>query len=274
MNQPLPVAYKNRYPFALSCPSFIFPAGYSENVRRLGSCVDEIELLFFESRPDSLPSPVEIRELKTLSRDLDLTFNLHLPTDVSLAAAGRKEREQALEGMLRALDRARELAPTAMTLHLPGPERADDAKTLPAWQERVEQSAARLLDKSGLTAACFALENLDYPFDWLDDLLDRFDFSVCMDIGHLLFHQQDCGAFFRRYGRRITVIHAHGVVPGRDHLALDRLDSSQRRQLGSIISGFRGSLSLEVFNRQDLAASLDCLAGIWDNIGHETSARK
>ncbi|MFW6236790.1 MAG: hypothetical protein ACOC3F_00200, partial [Desulfosudaceae bacterium] len=63
MNQPLPVAYKNRYPFALSCPSFIFPAGYSENVRRLGSCVDEIELLFFESRPDSLPSPVEIREL-------------------------------------------------------------------------------------------------------------------------------------------------------------------------------------------------------------------
>ena len=42
-------SYKGQYPFRLGTTSFIYPAGYADNVTLIGPCVDEIELLFFES---------------------------------------------------------------------------------------------------------------------------------------------------------------------------------------------------------------------------------
>ncbi|MFO8049365.1 MAG: cobamide remodeling phosphodiesterase CbiR [Desulfosudaceae bacterium] len=274
MNDSLTTAHKNVYPFTLSCPSFIYPAGYSDNVRRLGASVDEIELLLLESNPTCLPPAKEIRALAGLAREQDLTFNIHLPTDVSLAAVEQTRREQALAGICRALDLSRELEPTSLTLHLPGPDRPDEPEQLSAWQDRLEEAAVRLLEQSDLPASRFALENLDYPFSWLDRLLDRFDFAVCMDTGHLMFHHQDCLDFFQRYRHRIAIIHTHGVAGGRDHLALNRLNQRQTRDVSTIFSSFQRSLSLEVFNLPDLAASLDYLAGIWDNIKNKSVTQK
>jgi hypothetical protein len=54
--QDLPRSYKKRYPFRIGTTSFIYPAGYTENVARLGPHVDEIEILMFESHPDSRPT--------------------------------------------------------------------------------------------------------------------------------------------------------------------------------------------------------------------------
>ena len=49
-------AHKSGYPFRLGTTSFIYPAGWAENVARLAPLVDEVELLFFESQiPGSLP---------------------------------------------------------------------------------------------------------------------------------------------------------------------------------------------------------------------------
>ena len=48
---PLDIVCKNVFPFALACPSFVYPAGYVDNIRHLAPFVDEIQLLFFESRP-------------------------------------------------------------------------------------------------------------------------------------------------------------------------------------------------------------------------------
>jgi len=81
----LPKSYKGLYPFKIGTTSFIYPAGYAQNVKMLGPYVDEIELLLFEGAPDSLPSTQEIKKLLSLSKEFDLTYNVHLPTDISLS---------------------------------------------------------------------------------------------------------------------------------------------------------------------------------------------
>jgi hypothetical protein len=84
MYPPLPKSYKGLYPFKLGTTSYIYPDGYTQNVKMLAPYVDEIELLLFESAPDSLPSNHEIKKLLLLSNEFDLTYNVHLPTDISL----------------------------------------------------------------------------------------------------------------------------------------------------------------------------------------------
>ncbi len=259
----LKTSYKKFYPFTLSCPSFIYPAGYVENVSALGAYVDEIELLLFESDPASLPSAEEMGQLKHLAAELNLTYNIHLPVDVSLAAEDEDQQDLAVSGILRAIDRSRPLLPTSYTLHLPCPAEHRDSSGHTRWLSRLENNSRRLLWQSGLPASAFAVETLDYPFFWLDDLIRQMGFSVCFDTGHLMVAGEDCRAFFRRYRDRIAILHIHGVAAGRDHLALDRLNRDQRRVIGEIISGFPKTISLEVFSESDLAASLNHLAQIW-----------
>ena len=64
MERLMPTSLKRRFPFRLATTSFIHPAGYTVNVRRLAPLVDEIELLFLER--DHLPSVNEINELNLL----------------------------------------------------------------------------------------------------------------------------------------------------------------------------------------------------------------
>ena len=82
---PLDTDCKQAFPFSLACPSFVYRAGYADNVRHLAPAVDEIQLLFFESRSaQSLPSQRLIRELAELADDKALTYSVHLPTDIYL----------------------------------------------------------------------------------------------------------------------------------------------------------------------------------------------
>ncbi|HAR34621.1 MAG TPA: sugar phosphate isomerase, partial [Desulfobacter sp.] len=65
-------------PFRLGTTSFIYPDHIIPNVKKIGAFFDEIELLVFESKPKEIPSPDDVKELAGLSRDLNLTYNVHL----------------------------------------------------------------------------------------------------------------------------------------------------------------------------------------------------
>ena len=77
-----PPVLKGAFPFRLAATSYIIPADILPNVRFLGPFVDEVELVLFESAYESnLPSEETIRELKSLASGMNLTYNVHLPTD-------------------------------------------------------------------------------------------------------------------------------------------------------------------------------------------------
>ncbi len=265
-NIEISTTFKKHYPFRLACPSFIYPAGYADNVRRLGACVDEIELLLLESAPECLPLKNEIHELAALKNDSEITFNIHLPTDIHFEDGKPASGNTAVDALLQAIDLARPLEPVSWTLHVPFNGEPDNEDGIIAWQERVRHNLKRLLSVSGLPARIVAIENLDYPLEYLDAVIRELDFSICLDTGHLMVQGKDCVDFYRTWQERIIIIHTHGVQSGRDHLPLDRLSRVQTEQITHILQAFEQSLSLEVFSLPALTASLDYLDRICRNL--------
>lgn len=249
----LPKSFKHRFPFRLATTSFIYPDDYVPNVRRLGPYVDEIELLFFESA--QLPARHTIRELAALSRGQNVGYNVHLPSDLSIGHMDPRRREHAVETLFKFFDRVAPLAPSTLTLHVPceAPRRAPEARR--TWKEAVHRSLVELLAAVG-DPACLSVETLDYPLEWLEDVIADFGVSICMDVGHLLLGGRDPGLFYRRFESRIAIIHLHAVHKGRDHQPLTRLPKPADQAVQRLLFEFKGVVALEVFSFEALTASL------------------
>ena len=146
----MPRSLKNRFPFRLGTTSFIHPAGYKDNVRLLAPLVDEIELLFLES--GHLPSVNEISELKALADSQDVTYNIHLPMDISLADPSPGIRHQSREVVLTALERVCPLNASTHTLHVTYAMPDKHPVDVETWQLYARESLERLLEGAPLSA--------------------------------------------------------------------------------------------------------------------------
>ncbi|MFO7713431.1 cobamide remodeling phosphodiesterase CbiR [Desulfosarcina sp.] len=260
---PLEHPCRHLFPFVLACPSFVYPAGYADNVRLLAGFVDEIQLLFFESRPTKrLPSTRLIRELANLADTADITYNVHLPADIFLGHPDPLERRRSTDALQQILDRCGPLAPSTFTLHLN--RNPDDIKRVPVstWQELMTDSLAKILRRFPESRR-ISVETLDYPFAQVAPVVTGLDLSVCMDMGHLMVHGVDLFDFFAVWEPRITIIHLHGVDQARDHLPLNRLSQLHMDKVLAILRTFSGVVSLEVYSQPALDASLAHLRDQW-----------
>jgi sugar phosphate isomerase/epimerase len=302
----LPKSYKGVYPFKLGTTSFTYPDHIIPNIKMLGPYLDEIELLLFESALPSLPTRNDIKEIRRLGKQFDLTYNIHLPLDISLGAADRSRRHAGLESIKHIIDLTASLSPSTCTLHLPydetgaEPERIEapcsklqgifDCKdesnflirsltpqqnagnaltvTVQRWQERVCQSLQQLL-AAGIESESISIENLDYPFEWVEAILNDFNLSVCIDIGHLMMNRFDVEAAFNKYSQRTVIIHLHGVENNQDHLSLDKLSAEKTEIIIRILQRFGGVVSLEVFSYEKLINSLNFLDKLWHNYNND-----
>jgi sugar phosphate isomerase/epimerase len=260
---PLDIVCKKRFPFALACPSFVYRAGYADNVRRLAPFVDEIELLFFESRfTDSLPSRRLIRELGRLARDGGITYDIHMPTDIDLGHEDAGVRRKAVTVLRELVDRCAPLSPTTYTLHL---VRDPADAGVERWQDRCAASLETVLE-GGIVSRGISVENLDKDFAAAAPVIEGLDLSVCMDMGHLMAGGEDVTAFYRRWRSRITIAHLHGVAGARDHLPLDRLAGERMAEVAAVLKGFMHTVCLEVYSPAALNASLRHLRDEWDRL--------
>ena len=244
---------KGLFPFPLACPSFIFRADYVENVCRLAPFVDEIQLLFFESRfENSLPSPDLVDRLAGLGREKSITYSVHLPSDIFLGHHEKDERRFAADVLIDIIKRCEPLAPSTYTLHLErDPSETDDER----WQAHTTATLASVLD-AGIDSRCISIENLNYDFRLAAPIIEALDFSVCMDMGHLLAHGQALAPFHQRWEDRISVVHIHGVDGSRDHLPLDRLSPDHATDVLGLLGGLGGVVTVEVYSVGALEMSL------------------
>jgi sugar phosphate isomerase/epimerase len=260
---PLPQSARGRYPFRLACPSFVYPDHYLPNVRMLAPFVDEIELLVLDSRyPGSLPGKTEIAELAQVGADLGIGYNVHLPTDITPGHPDPTVDRQAVDTLRRVLERVAPLAPTTCTLHLPRSAEVCDAASAGPWRERLAKSLRAVL-AGGPPAHCISVETLSYPLQWLAPLIAELNLSVCLDLGHLLLYNLNLENTWRAFAGCTTIIHLHGVADSGDHLGLDRMPPADMARLLPLLEGFRGTVSLEVFSYERLAASIAHLAACW-----------
>jgi sugar phosphate isomerase/epimerase len=251
-------SYKGVYPFKLGTTSFIYPDGYVPNVKMLGPYLDEIELLLFESKPGCLPKQNEIDKLSILSKEYDITYNIHLPTDIYFGHKDPFMRQHAVETILRVLDLTSPLFPSTCTLHLSFDEASHEKENVKKWQELTYETIKQLIN-FGVKAEEISIENLDYPFEWVEDIVREFNFSVCMDIGHLIVFCVDIKRFFDSYYDNISIMHIHGIEKGHDHKSLNKLPEKRAGEILEILKKFKKIVSIEIFSYDDLATSLHFL---------------
>lgn len=256
------LSLKSRYPFRLGTTSFIYPADYTTNVRKLAPLVDEIELLLFER--DHLPPREEVRQLGEMVTAHRITYNVHLPMDIDLACETTQTRRDAVDAVARAIERVAPLEPTTLTLHLVYDRPEGDPASVERWQYLAIQSVTELLHISGIPPRTISIETLDYHPRWLEPIVQTLDLSVCVDAGHVILYGFDLNQVLDSFADRTSILHLHGVADGRDHLALTHLDPSHGSTIAGYLQDFTGSASIEVFNLKRLSESLACFPSLMD----------
>ncbi|MBW2603288.1 MAG: sugar phosphate isomerase/epimerase [Deltaproteobacteria bacterium] len=246
------------FPFKIGTTSFIYPDSYVQNVNMLAPFIDEIELILFESAPDSLPSNHEITELLSLANEYDLSYNIHLPIDISINSPDKSIRDFAIETMKQVMDLTSTLSPTTYTLHLPYDEIDFENERIKRWKARTYHSM-EVLCTDGINSNIISIETLNYPIEWAEEILIDFNLSVCIDLGHLMVYGFDMETVFNRYCDRTSIIHLHGSDKTDDHASLDRLSEKNMDSVIGILKRFTKVVSLEVFSYDHLKASLNFL---------------
>ena len=261
--------------FRLGTTSFIYPDHIIPNVRQTGRFFDEIELLVFESQPrDVIPSTDDIRELKFLGEELNLTYNIHLPVDVSLTAGSAGERQAAADTLELIYERFSPLAPTTHTLHLDMARDISGPGEISSWEDRARKGLDLWiphLDDPETTC----VETLWYDPVHFSGMVGDYGLSVCADAGHHFKYGYDLSDSFTLFKDRIPLIHLHGVdfdnpdlKTGRpkDHQGLDRLPETMFDRVIACLETYSGTVSLEVFNLKNLGSSLVKLGRFFGNI--------
>ncbi len=264
-------SYKGLFPFKIGTTSFIYPDHYIPNVMMLGPYMDEIELLLFESRGmDVLPSGSVIAELGRMAGEFNLSYNVHLPTDISISAEEPGRQQHAVETMIRVIELVRPLDPSALILHVPYSETTYDGNIVATWQDRVYQNLQKIRSMVDIQDT-IAIETLNYPLELLEDIVLDLDLEICLDLGHLMVYDYDLMKVFNKYSFKTSVIHLHGVENDRDHTSLERLPHNLASTVLRILKRYTGVVSLEVFSFENLNSSLKFIENHWENAELSTS---
>jgi sugar phosphate isomerase/epimerase len=256
-------SYKGIYPFKIGTTSFIYPDHYIPNVKMLGPYMDEIELLLFESQgTDALPSRTVITELCRLAAEFDLSYNVHLPTDISISDRDPARQRDAVETLVRVIERVDPLCPSALILHVPYIEESLKKHDVKKWRAIVYKNLEKILSAVD-NKKIIAIENLDYPLELLEDIIVDLDLAICLDLGHLMLYEYDVLEVFNKYSFKTSVLHLHGVENDCDHTTLERLSERLFETVLRVLNRFTGVVSIEVFSFENLDSSLKFLESHW-----------
>ncbi|MBF0242161.1 MAG: sugar phosphate isomerase/epimerase [Desulfamplus sp.] len=278
----------NNLSFKIGTTSFIYPDKIIPNVIKLGSFFDEIELLLFESKPfinksdgktiAALPTHNEIVELAELSKSLDITYNVHLPIDVSITDISKILRLKAIDTIKEVIELCAPLNPTTYTLHLlldikelniGFNSEGQFNEAIKRWQDRALNSLEALVSYL-LNPKIISVETLNYPFEYIEDIIKWCKVLICVDAGHLIkYRYNKIEEIFAKHRSDVPLIHLHGVdfssvsSSAKDHTSLDKTPSQILEPTINVIKDFTGVVSLELFNYSNLARSLEVINSLF-----------
>ncbi len=237
------------YPVRFGVSSFVWPAGYAENVTRLKGIFAEVQLLAYESQDKSPISGDELRQLAAL-KDGGFSYSLHLPSPSRLTASGG-------DGEAVIIKAIETFAPAGIgnyVLHMEQTGCFD----LPLAAKRLE----RILKKTGVAPEHICVENtIGTPFTPVWAAVKGLGVSVCFDIGHHLYEKGDPLAFIDTYGQHIRMCHIHGVAE-RDHRPLSAIPEETLTAVLAAVADCKpaGAVIIENFSVGDVVESVRCLA--------------
>jgi sugar phosphate isomerase/epimerase len=257
---------KGTFPFRLGTTSYIVPADILPNLHHLRDRVDDVELVLFESDEFSnLPLPGDVEAMARLKQEALLTYTVHLPLDIRLGSGDEAERRASVVKCRRVIERMEPVEPFAWILHLHGDRRGDPpTDDATRWIEQNRQSLIELLERTP-NPRTICVETLDYDFERAAGLVEEFDLSVCLDVGHLLVHGRDVAEHLNRWLERARVFHVHGVdAEGQDHANLSCLPDGLLEDLADRLAPLAPDdvrvVTVEVFGEEDYERSMQTVA--------------
>lgn len=230
-----------RFPFTVAAPSFVIPAGASENSRFLAEYFQEVGLLFFETEAclnyteDDLSSDLS---------DLPVSWHVHLPLDLPWDK-GLDVAWQKISGLI---DKAAFLEPRCWVLHPP----TEPDMLIPL---------AGLFRNAGIDPARILLENVEETnLCALWPEARQGGYSTCLDLGHILAYGQHPVLELAGLWETVRMLHVY-APSGSTHQGLTHLDNTGRELLQQMLGRFRGdTLTLEVFDEKEIFQSVELLA--------------
>jgi sugar phosphate isomerase/epimerase len=253
---------RNQYPWKLGATSFVIPDSVEKNVQYLGGRVADIQLLFFESSWQArLPHVMDMGMLADLADRFGHSYTVHLPLDLHLGSDDVLLCRKSIDEVCRIVEMCQPVEPRAYDLHLNQEFYPDYDK----WCDCCRESLVLLRDRLGSEWQRLCIENINYDFGLIADVIRECETQVCVDFGHL--HQQNFSDadYFRTY--RVSHVHLHGVRAGHDHQPLTDADIPFLERLAQemVDHDYDGIVTLEVYKAAELIESLILLEQAWDD---------
>ncbi len=257
-------------PFIISAPSMVFGMDLLENVRLLAGLVDNIEIvLYYTLTLHNIPSHKEMRTLKKIGDQENMTFTVHLPASLEVASQDKKIRKESIQQAKDLLNNLAEINPIHYILHIPFTQPTlvpvpglyftpECREKWDEWTKRALESLEILNETMGRSNKLL-IENINYSPFFLKPFAKNGLCDLCLDLGHLILGQENVIELIKEYLHVTKEIHLHGVNGYEEHLSLSILpkDLVQEWLRYLIKSSFKGVINLEVFNPRDLKSSME-----------------
>lgn len=236
----------NDFPFQLAAPSWVIPGTVAENCRFLSGKVDEVALLFFETKSclaytyDDLPQDLS---------ECGLSFHIHHPLDLPWSEGG----ESVAEIVVELAGKAAHLKPKAHVIH-PPPE-SPQASVL------IREFAAAIAG-SGVDVENILFENIkENSLLGLTETIAGCGMKICLDLGHILAYAQHDLLRDPYLEGKVEMLHLNAPGPRGKHLGLDQLDAEELEIMGSLFEVLNkdGVVNVEVFEKEMFFKSLQLL---------------
>ena len=242
-------------PLKIGAPSFVFAAGYAENVELLGSVFDEIQLLILEPFENSPLGKNELAALERLKNDR-LTYSVHLPVPSGIA----QKNERGIKSVINIIKTFMPLGVESFILHVENS--AENSETGLA-AKRINE----ILETTSLEPETLCVENLHRGFDEVWEQVEGSGVSICFDVGHLLYMGGDPIEFIDIYGDRIRMAHIHGA-DAKDHRPLNAMPGGMlEKTLQKFIEiKMPGAVIIENYSVDEMRYSLACLCNVADKL--------
>jgi len=252
-------------PFRVGSTSYVYPADILPNAERLAAQgdVDDIELILFEvdDGPNNLPDSRTVQALADLAAANRLTYTVHLPLDLQLGADDSTQHASLVKAE-RVIKTTLPLDPFAFVFHLDGAGVGE-----PGWVDRALRALDAVIGWAGEPER-LAVENLEsYDPAYLDDILAALPISRTTDVGHFWKMGRNPLDVLDSWLPRTRVIHIHGMGE-RDHKSLALTPPQQLDPVMAKLMGYRGVVTLEVFETGDFFDSRDTLLDSVKRVRH------
>lgn len=258
--------YKKRLNFELGTTSYILhdkENNLIKNVDYLSKYFDKIQLLFFgKNYLQEVMSDYILSELIRIKKETGIKYCIHLPTDLSLL--DESVINEGIQVIDNIINKTNNIGIEEYIIHVdkylnntyPEIELTEKNKLL------FKNILEKIHNISKRTNTEILIENLSYDLMYFYDIIKSYNYKICLDIGHLIGYGHELDNYLS-ISARISMLHIHGISDKKDHNSLSYIkDTKYEKNIISLINNFRGTVIIEVFNREDLEDSLSYLENI------------